>query len=102
MLTKRTDTSRMNDLSSEMQNCLTGVLVRSRMRWEGHVEWMTAVKLAKLGDIQNHQGHRRRGRPQQRWEGCVGRDGNRPGDDIRWSEAAADRSNGARRLWRET
>ena len=90
MITRRIDRSRMNDLCSEMQNCLTAVLMRSRMRWAGHMEWMTAGKLAKklthktTRDTEEGEGRSRGGR-------VVWGDVNRPGTT----------SDGARRLWRE-
>ena len=43
-----------------------------------------------------HQGRRKRGRPQLRWEDCVRRDMRRSGEDERWREGAADR-----KLWKE-
>ena len=47
--TKRVDRRRMNDLRKEvgMQCSLTGRLVRSRMRWAGHLVRMDASKLAE-------------------------------------------------------
>ena len=46
--TQRVDKRRMNDLKKEveMQCSLTGRLVRSRMRWAGHLVRMDAGKLA--------------------------------------------------------
>ena len=43
-----------------------------------------------------HQGRRKRGRPQLRWEDCVRRDMRRSGEDERWREGAVDR-----KLWKE-
>ena len=90
--TKRVDRRRMNDLRKEvgMQCSLTGRLVRSRMRWAGHVVRMDVSKLAKRAEVEKHQGRRKRGRPQLRWEDCVRR------DMRRWREGAADR-----KLWKE-
>ena len=50
--TKRVDKRRMNDLRKEvgMQCSLTGRLVRSRMRWAGHLIRMDASKLAKRAE----------------------------------------------------
>ena len=57
--TKRVDRRRMNDLKKEvgMQCSLTGTLVRSRMRWAGHLVRMDASKLAKRAEVEKHQGH---------------------------------------------
>ena len=96
--TKRVDRRRMNDLRKEvgMQCSLTGRLVRSRMRWADHLVRMDASKLAKRAEVEKHQGRRKRGRPQLRWEDCVRRDMKRSGEDERWREGAADR-----KLWKE-
>ena len=96
--TKRVDRRRMNDLRKEvgMQCSLTGRLVRSRMRWAGHLVRMDASKLAKRAEVEKHQGRRKRGRPQLRWEDCVRRDIRRSGEDERWREGSADR-----KLWKE-
>ena len=63
--TKRVDRRRMNDLRKEvgMQCSLTGRLVRSRMRWAGHLVRMDAGKLAKRADVEKHKGRRKMGRP---------------------------------------
>ena len=46
-----------------LQCSLTGRLVRSRMRWAGHLVRMDAGKLAKRAEV-------KMGRPQLRWEDC--------------------------------
>ena len=96
--TKSVDRRRMNDLRKEvgMQCSLTGRLVRSRMRWAGHLVRMDASKLAKRAEVEKHQGRRKMGRPQLRWEDYVRRDMRRSGEDERWRDGAADR-----RLWKE-
>ena len=96
--TKRVDRRRMSDLRKEvgMQCSLTGRLVRSRMRWAGHLVRMDASKLAKRAEVEKHQGRRKRGRPQLRWEDCMRRDMRRSGEDERWREGAANR-----KLWKE-
>ena len=72
--TKRVDRRRMNDLRKEvgMQCSLTGRLVRSRMRWAGHLVRMDASKLAKRAEVEKQQG-RRKTSP-LRWDYCVRRD----------------------------
>ena len=84
--TKKVDRRRMNDLRREvgMQCSLTGRLVRSRMRWAGHLVRMDASKLAKRAEVEKHQGRRKR--PQLRWEDCVRRDMRRSVEDERWRE----------------
>ena len=74
--TKSVDRRRMNDLRKEVgiQCSLTGRLVRSRMRWAGHLVRMDTSKLAKRAEVEKHQRRRKRGRPQLRWEDCVRRD----------------------------
>ena len=83
--TKRVDRRRMNDPRKEvgMQCSLTGKLVRSMMRWAGHWVRMDAGKLAKRAEVEQHQGCRKRGRPQLRWEDCVRRNVRRSGEDER-------------------
>ena len=63
--TKRSDRRRMDDLRKEveMQCNLTGRLVRSRMRWAGHLVRMDAIKLAKRAEVEKHKGRMKRGRP---------------------------------------
>ena len=53
-------------------------------------------KLAKRAEVEKHQGCRKRGRPQLRWEDCMRRDMRRSGKDDRWREGVADR-----KLWKE-
>ena len=69
----------------------TGRLVRSRMRWAGHLVRMDASKLAKSAEVEKHQEHRKRGRPQLRWEDCVRSGVRRSGEDERWREELADK-----------
>ena len=72
------------------------IVVRSRVRWAGHLVRIDASKLAKRAEVEKHLGRRKRGRPQLRWEDCVRRDMRRSGEDERWREGAADR-----KLWKE-
>ena len=52
--TKRVDIKRMNDLRKDVgkQCSLTGRLMRSRMRWAGHLVRMDASKLAKRTEVE--------------------------------------------------
>ena len=81
----------MNDLRKEvgMQCSLTGRLMRSRIRFAGHLIRVDASKLTKRAEMEKHQRRRKRGRPQPKWEDCVRRDMRRSGEDERWG--AADR-----------
>ena len=80
--TKRVDRRRIKDLRKDvgMQCNLTGRLVRSRIRWAGHLVRMDASKLAKRAEVEKYQGRRKRGRPQLRWEVYVRRDIRRSGE----------------------
>ena len=51
---------------------------------------------SKRAEVEKHQGRRKRGRPQLRWEDSVRRDMRRSGEDERCREGAADR-----KLWKE-
>ena len=51
-----------------------------RMRLAGHLLRMDA----KRAEVEKHQGRKKRGRPQLRWEDCVRRDMRRSGEDERW------------------
>ena len=88
--TKRVDRRRTNDPRKEvgMQCSLTGRLVRSMMRWAGHLVRMDASKLAKRAD----KGCSKRRRPQLRLEDCV----RSSGEGERWREGAA-----VRKPWKE-
>ena len=79
----------MNDLRKEVgiQCSLTGILVRSRMRCAGHLVKMDASKLTKRAEVEKHEGRRKRGRPQLRWENCVRRDMRRSADRKLWKES---------------
>ena len=80
-LDKRVDKRRMKDLRKEvgMQCSLTEILLRSKMRWAGHLVRMDARKPAKRAEVEKHQGRRKRGRPQLIWEYCVRKDTRRSG-----------------------
>ena len=53
---------------------LANKIVKSRMKWAGHMVRMKDEKLPKRSETMKHDGCRKRGRPQLRWEDCVKRD----------------------------
>ena len=50
-------------------------LVRTQLKWAGHVERMERERLTKRAGALRVQGKRRRGRPRLRWEDCEERFG---------------------------
>ena len=54
--------------------CIVGKIVKSRVQWAGHMVRMKDDKLPKRAETKKHEGYRKRGRPQLRWEDCVKRD----------------------------
>ena len=69
------DTQRMEELREEvcMRDSLTRKLVRSQLKWAGHVERVEGVRLTKSADAIRVEG-RRRERPRLRWEDCIKKD----------------------------
>ena len=72
---KRIDKRIMEDLREEVvvKESRTRKLVRSRLKWDGHVERMEGTRLKKREDVVGVEGRRRRGRPTLRWEDRVKR-----------------------------
>ena len=66
----------MKDLREEVgtKACIVGKIVKSRMKWAGHMVRMKDDKLPKRAETKLQEGSRKRGRPQQRWDDCVKRD----------------------------
>ena len=66
----------MKDLREEVGTkvCIVGKIVKSRMKWAGHMVRMKYDKLPKRAETKKQEGSRKRGRPQLRWEDCVRRD----------------------------
>ena len=66
----------MEDLREEVgtKACIVGKIVKSRMKWAGHMVRMKDDKLPKRAETNKQEGSRKRGRPQLRWEDCVKRD----------------------------
>ena len=57
---KRVDRRRMDELKEEVgiQKCLMGGLVKSRMKWEGHVERMKEDRLPMMAYVHQERGKR--------------------------------------------
>ena len=72
---KRIDKRRMEELKEEVgvREGLTTKLVRSRLKWAGHVERMERVRLTNRAEANGMEGRRRRGRPRLGWEDCFKR-----------------------------
>ena len=66
----------MKDLREEVGTkcCIVDKLVKSRMKWAGHMVRVKYGKLPKRAETMKQVGSRKRGRPQLRWEDCVKRD----------------------------
>ena len=73
---RRVERWRMKDLRQEVgtKACIVGKIVKSQMKWAGHIVRMKDDKLPKRSETKKQEGFRKRGRPQLRWEDCVKRD----------------------------
>ena len=71
---KRMDRMRMGELREEVgiKKCLMGRLVKSRMKWAGHVERMKEDRLPWMAYVYQERGKRKRGRPRMRWRQVEG------------------------------
>ena len=69
------DKGRMEGLREEagVKERFRRKLVRSQLKWAGHVGRMEGERLTKEADELRVEGKRRRGRPRLRWEDCVKR-----------------------------
>ena len=73
---RRVERRKMKDLREEVgtKACIVGKIVKSPMKWAGYnMVRMKDKKLQKRADTKKHDGCRKGGRPQQRWEDCVRR-----------------------------
>ena len=61
-------------------------LVRSRLQWAGHVEWMADDTLPMRAAVLREQGRRRRARPRLRWEDCVNTYVRKSGEEEDWQK----------------
>ena len=83
----------MKDLREEVGSkaCIVGKIVKSRMKWAGHMVRMNDDKLPKRAEPKRQEGSRKRGRPQLRWEDCVKRDLRKAKEEEKWREKANNR-----------
>ena len=60
----------MKDLREEVgtKACTVGKIVKSRIKWAGHIIKMKDERLLKRSDTKKQEGCRKRARPQLRWE----------------------------------
>ena len=71
--------------------CVVGKIVKSRLKWAGHMVRMKYEKLQKIPETKKHDCRRKRGRPQLRWEDCVKRDLRKAEEEEKWREKANNR-----------
>ena len=71
--------------------CIVGKIVKSRMKWAGHMVLMNYDKLPKRAETKKQEGSRKRGRPHLRWEDCVKRDLRKAEEEEKWREKANNR-----------
>ena len=79
----------MKDLREEVgtKACVVGKIVKSRIKWAGHLVRMKDDKLPKRPETKKQEGSRKRGRPQLRWEDCVKIDLRKAGGgEEKWGE----------------
>ena len=71
----------MKNLREEVgtKACIIGKIVKSRMKWAGHLVRMKDDTLPRRFETKKQEGSRKRGRPQLRWEDCVKRSEKRRG-----------------------
>ena len=85
---RRVERRRMKDMREEVgtKACIVGKIVKSRMKWAGHMVRMKDDKLPKRAETKTKEGSRKRGRPQLRWEDCVKRDLRNAEEEEKWRE----------------
>ena len=90
---RRAERRRMKDLREEVgtKACIVGKIVKSRMKWAGHMVRMKDEKLPKISETMKHDGCRKRRRPPLRWEDCVKRDMRKAEEEEKWREKANNR-----------
>ena len=90
---RRVERRSMKDLREEVgtKACIVGKIVKSRMKWAGHMVRMNDDKLPKRAETKRQEGSRKRGGPQLRWEDCVKRDLRKAKEEEKWREKANNR-----------
>ena len=91
---KRVDRMRMDEPREEVgiQKCLMGRLVKSRVKWSGHVERMKEDRLPRMAYVHQERGKRKRRRPRMRWRDCIDRDMRKAElEDVDWRMVTQDR-----------
>ena len=83
----------MKDLREEVgtKAGIVGKIVKSRMKWAGHMVRMKDDKLPKRSETRKQEGFRKRGRSQLRWEDCMKRDLRKAEEEEKWREKANNR-----------
>ena len=82
----------MKDLREEVgtKACIAGKILKSRMKWAGHMIRMKDDKLPKISETKKHEGFRKV-RQQLRWEDRVMRDLRKAEEEEKWREKANNR-----------
>ncbi len=90
---KRVERRRMKDLREEVgaKACIVGKIVKSRMKWAGHMVRMKAERSPKKSQTKKQEGFRKRGRPHLIWEDCVKRNLRKAEEEEKWREKANNR-----------
>ncbi len=89
---KRVERRIMKDLSEVGTKVfIGGKIVKSRMKWAGHMVRMKDDRLPKRYETKKHGGCRKRGRPLLRWEHRVKRDLRMTEEEDKWREKANNR-----------
>ena len=90
---KRVERRRMKDLREEVgtKACTVGRIVKSWMKWAGHMVRMKDERSPKISETKKQEGCRKRGRPQLRWKDCVKRDLRKAEEEEKWREKANNR-----------
>ena len=85
---RRVERRRMKDLREEVgtKACIVGRIVKSQMKWAGHMVRMKDDKIPKISETKKQEGCRKRGRPQPRWKDCVKRDLRKAEEEQKWRE----------------
>ena len=88
----------MKDLREEVgtKACIVGKIVKSRMKWAGHMVRKKDDKLLKRAETKKQEGSRKRGRPQLRWEDCVKRDLRKAEEEEKLRQTAKTGTNGSK------